>query len=186
MRGPKQKFPRSGAGSPLKPMVLAESCPETVGTGWSYVDLGDSTRVALMLTPIGRGSVREQTTEVLSRLQSVLDRQSLPMTVTTVTVFLRDQRDQKEVEGLFRQEYGKDIPAINYVLQPPCCGAVLALEAWAIGGADVRVRHFGPHALAVSYDSVRWVYCAGLDVEPNPTGVYAQAFEGMRKMRACL
>ena len=29
---------------------------------------------------------------------------------------------------------------INYVLQPPCSGAALALEAWAVGGQSVRIE----------------------------------------------
>jgi enamine deaminase RidA (YjgF/YER057c/UK114 family) len=186
MRGVEQTCSRAGSGSVLTRMVLTETCRPTEGAGWSYVDLGDSTRVALMLTPSGRGCVSEQTAEVLSRLESVLGKQTPPMAVTMMTVFLRDGTHQAEIEVLFREQYGSDIPAINYVLQPPCCGAALALEVWAIGGSDVRVQHFGPHALAVSYDSVRWVYCAGLGAGPNPAGVYAQAFEALRNMRASL
>jgi enamine deaminase RidA (YjgF/YER057c/UK114 family) len=185
MRGVKQLCSRAGTASPST-MVLAESCRESEDAGWSYVDLGDSTRVALMLAPGSRGSVREQTAEVLSRLKSLLNRQAVPMTVTMATVFLRDGGDQADIETLFREEYGKEIPAINYVLQPPCCGAALALEVWAIGGVDVRVEHFGPHALAVSYDSVRWVYCAGLSAGPHSAGVYAQATEALGRMLAAL
>jgi enamine deaminase RidA (YjgF/YER057c/UK114 family) len=49
---------------------------------------------------------------------------------------------------------------INYVLQPPCNGAAIAMEVWAIGGPDVRLERFGNNSIAVSYDSVRWVYAS--------------------------
>ena len=71
--------------------------------------------------------------------------------MTLQTVFLKDARDQAECEQLFAEFAGSKPPVTNYVLQPPCCGAALALEAWAIGGKSVRVEHFGSHALAVAY-----------------------------------
>ena len=74
----------------------------------------------------------------------------------------------------------------NYVLQPPCCGAALALEAWAIGGESVRVERFGAHALAVAYDSVRWVYCAGVAPAPASRGVYPQTLDVLGQLRAAL
>ena len=74
----------------------------------------------------------------------------------------------------------------NYVLQPPCCGAALALEAWAIGGPDVRLERFGPHALAVSYDSVRWVYCAGIGWADTPGDVHTGTLTALAQMRAAL
>jgi enamine deaminase RidA (YjgF/YER057c/UK114 family) len=72
------------------------------------------------------------------------------------------------------------------VLQPPCCGAALALEAWAIGGKSVRVEHFGSHALAVEYDGVRWVYCAGVKPTASLRGVYPQTLDALRRLRAAL
>jgi enamine deaminase RidA (YjgF/YER057c/UK114 family) len=62
----------------------------------------------------------------------------------------------------------------------------LAVEAWAIGGEDVRVEHFGPRALAVSYDSVRWVYCAGVRVGASVRGVYPQTLDALARLRAGL
>ena len=116
-----------------------------------------------MITPRGSGNVREQVREVLSVIRTVLEKQPQPMVVTVQTVFLKDARDQAECERAFAEFYGPELPVTNFVLQPPCGGAALAVEAWAIGGKDVRVEHFGPQALAVSYDSVRWVYCAGVN-----------------------
>jgi hypothetical protein len=62
------------------------------------------------------------------------------MTVTVQTVFLRDPADQAECERIFEGFYGPEAPVTNFVAQPPCCGAALALGAWAIGGSSVRVE----------------------------------------------
>jgi enamine deaminase RidA (YjgF/YER057c/UK114 family) len=153
---------------------------------YSLVDLGDSTRLALMLTPKGRGNFREQAGEVFALATSVLKRQPQPMVITFQTIFLRDTHDQAECERVLATHFGPNLPVTNFVLQPPCSGAALAMEAWAIGGDAVRVERFGPNTLAVSYDSVRWVYCAGLQPGPATAGVYAQTQEALARMRADL
>jgi enamine deaminase RidA (YjgF/YER057c/UK114 family) len=152
----------------------------------SFVDLGDSARLALVITPHGRGSGQEQAAEVLNRLQTVLKNLAQPMVVTVQTVFLRDAATQGECERLFAAYYGADLPVTNYVLQSPCCGAALALEAWAIGGPGVRVEHFGPSSLSVSYDSVRWVYCAGVRPDEVLQGVYPQTLDALERLGTAL
>jgi len=156
------------------------------GAQYSYVDLGDSARVALMIAPQGRGAFAEQVQEVLSRLAHVLEAQPQPMTITVQTVFLRDAGDQAECARMLADFYGANQPVTNFVLQPPCCAAALALEAWAIGGKSVRVEHYGPQTLAVSYDSVRWIYCAGVRPDGAVRGIYRQTMDGLERLRAGL
>ena len=168
-------------------MVFAETDAKLAeGSGCSRVDLGDSTRVTLVITPRGRGAFRDQVREVLSAMQAVLDKYSEPMTITLQTVFLKDARHQAECEQRFAEFFGAKPPVTNYVVQPPCGAAALALEAWAIGGKSVRVEHFGPQALAVSYDGVRWVYCAGVKPTASLRGVYPQTLDAMGRLRAAL
>jgi enamine deaminase RidA (YjgF/YER057c/UK114 family) len=167
-------------------MVFASARERVEGMQYSFVDLGDSARVTLMLTPHGRGSFHEQTGEVLRHLAAVLEKQPVPMTVTVQTVFLRDEKDRPECERLLAAHFGEGLPITSFVLQPPCAGAALALEAWAIGGPDVRLEHFGPQTLAVSYDSVRWVYCGGISLEPDDRGVWQQTTTAMRQLRTLL
>jgi len=168
-------------------MVMANGGPELGdGAQYSYVDLGDSARVALMIAPQGRGAFAEQVQEVLSRLAHVLEAQPQPMTITVQTVFLRDAGDQAECARMLADFYGANQPVTNFVLQPPCCAAALALEAWAIGGKSVRVEHYGPQTLAVSYDSVRWIYCAGVRPDGAVRGIYRQTMDGLERLRAGL
>jgi enamine deaminase RidA (YjgF/YER057c/UK114 family) len=71
------------------------------------------------------------------------------------------------------------------VLQPPCCGAALALEVWAIGGDQVNVQ-YGAHTVRVDYRDTRWTYCAGVQSR-NPTlGAYQQTFDVMTQLEAAL
>lgn len=161
--------------------------PRTSRNGeYARLDLGRLARVALMLTPVIRGSFREQARDVVRQLKETLRRQPGPMTVTSQTVFLRDALDQAECERVMAEHYGAEAPVTFYVLQPPCGGASLALEAWAIGGEAVRVQRFGPHTLAVGYDGVRWVYCGGMSASSSTSGAYEQGMEVLEGMRAAL
>jgi enamine deaminase RidA (YjgF/YER057c/UK114 family) len=172
---------------PESRMVLAQArAGQTSAAQHSYVDLGDSVRVALMVAPRGRGAFREQALEVLSAMQTVLALRTDPMVVTVLTVFLKDWRDQAECARLIADSFHPTPPVTNYVLQSPCCGAALMVEAWAIGGKSVRVERFGPHALSVAYDSVRWVYCAGIEPAPAARDVYAQTVDVLAQLRAAL
>jgi enamine deaminase RidA (YjgF/YER057c/UK114 family) len=168
-------------------MVVSEAGSGlAAGAAHSYVNLGDSARVALMITPQGRGTFREQAREVVSAMRTVLAKQPAPMVVTVQTVFLKDAQDQAECERLLAALPFSQRPVTNFVLQPPCGGAALALEAWAIGGDSVRVERFGSHTLAVSYDSVRWVYCAGIQPDGSLPEVYPQALDALGRLRAAL
>ena len=155
--------PSRGGALPAQPrMVAAGASPASnVDALHSCVDLGDSTRLALMITPQGPGGFREQAPEALSALRAMLDRHPESMAATVLTVFLKDPGDQAACAQLLASLFNPEPPVTNYVLQPPCNGAALALEAWAIGGKSVRVERFGPHTLSVAYDGVRWICCAG-------------------------
>jgi enamine deaminase RidA (YjgF/YER057c/UK114 family) len=168
-------------------MVIASARSQSGdGADYSYVDLGDSARVALMITPPGRGAFAEQVREVLSRLERVLGAQPQPMGVTVQTVFLRRAADEAECARLLADFYGANQPVTNFVLEPPCDGAALALEAWAIGGKAVRVERPSPQVLTVSYDHVRWVYCAGIKPRAAVRGTYAQTVDALEQMRTGL
>ncbi|MEI8044279.1 MAG: dioxygenase [Verrucomicrobiota bacterium] len=156
------------------------------GADFSYVDLGDSARVALMINPRVRGSCAKQLGEILSRLAHVLEQQPQPMTITSQTVFLREAGDEAECARVLAEFYGTNYPVTSFVLEPPCDGAALALEAWAIGGKSVRVDRHSPQVLTVSYDSVRWVYCAGIKPRAEARGAYSQTLDALEQLRAGL
>src|SRR5215468_174948 len=110
-------------------MVLTRpALTSSAGQGYSSVRIGDSIRVSLMLTPHGRGSLGEQVAEVLSAQQQILAHHRQPMFVTSQTVFLRNPADLESCRELLARHYESAWPATNFVFQPPCCGAALALE----------------------------------------------------------
>jgi enamine deaminase RidA (YjgF/YER057c/UK114 family) len=148
--------------------------------------LGSLARVSLMLVPQGVGSVEEQAREVLEIQQQILSRQRHPMTVTSQTLFLRDSADLAVCDQIVGESYRGSRPATNFVLQPPCCGAALALEAWAIGGPEVQIERFAPHITAVNYQGTRWIYCSEIRSGHPNQPVYHQAMDVLKRMAAAL
>ncbi len=175
----------SGAERPRRMVALPPARTQGEAPCCSLVDLGDSTRLPLMLKPRSRGSFAEQAREILCQLEIQLQHYPKPMAVTWQTVFLRDAADRAQCERLMGAHFGAHLPVTNYVLQPPCSGAALALEAWAIGGPDVRFERFGQHALAVHYDGVRWVYCAGVETS-GAGGAYAGTLQALERLSEVL
>jgi enamine deaminase RidA (YjgF/YER057c/UK114 family) len=136
--------------------------------------MGDSIRVSLMLTPQGRGSLRDQVLELLTLQEEILSRQRHRMVVTSQTVFLRNLTELIACRELMQQHFGANWPATNFVFEPPCCGAALAIESWAIGGPGTQLKRFGPNTAAVEYNGNRWVYCTGVTSPQNGADVYHQ------------
>jgi enamine deaminase RidA (YjgF/YER057c/UK114 family) len=142
--------------------------------------------MGIALAPQSRGSFAQQAREVLAGLREALSRPAHPVNVLTQTVFLRDAADEAELSPLLEEFYGDAVPATAFVLQPPCCGAALAMEVWAAGGENVKIERPGPHTTTLVYDSVRWVYCAGIRPEPRLKSAYEQTADCLARMRAAL
>ena len=100
-----------------------------------------------VLTPQSRAGFARQVAEVLDSLNAVLAQQPQPMTITVQTIFLRDAADQSACERVFARHFGSELPVTNFVLQPPCCGAALALEASALAEAGKADGEGGWRAL---------------------------------------
>ena len=147
------------------------------------LELGSLARLAIMAVPGTRGSFREQAQELLAQVRCIVSRQCTPLTPTTMMVFLRDGANEAVCRDLVRTTFGLATPVTTFVAQPPCCGAELGIELWALGGPDVKVERFGPDVMAVESDGIRWVYCGGLRGGPGPDGPCAESTRTFQHMR---
>ena len=150
--------------------------------GHVLVDLQPVHRVALAIAPKGRGAFAEQFREAMELIDEVLGHEDSPMEVTFQTVFLRHGDDEGEFRRLQIGRFEERTPATNCVVQPPCCGADLAIEAWAVGGPGAAVEFHHPQLVEVRYDGLRWLYCAGITPAPEADTAYAQSASVFRQM----
>lgn len=132
----------------------------------SVVDLGALARLAIMIEPVSRGSFSEQATELFAQLHCIVCCRETGLTPTTLMVFLRDAADETECRQTIALRFGEKAPVVSCVVQPPCSGAALGVELWAVGGENVEVKRFGPQAISVESDGIRWVHCGGVVGEP--------------------
>jgi enamine deaminase RidA (YjgF/YER057c/UK114 family) len=146
------------------------------------VELGSLARLAIMAVPGSRGSFREQAQELFTQLKCIVSRQATEVTPTTMMVFLRDQVDEAACRKLVRACFGKAMPVTTYVVQPPCCGAALGIELWAVGGLSVTVKRFGPHLLAVESEGIRWIYCGGIHGDATQDGAFGESLSAFKQM----
>ena len=152
----------------------------------SVVDLEKICRVALMVTPEGTGDVTDEAWEAISTIRAILKQQPSPMTVTMQTVFLRRAEDEAVCRRLFEAYYGDRLPATSFVIQPPCGGQSLAIEAWALGGKNADIQFISPNVVSAAYDGLRWIHIGGITPPKNVTSPYEQSRHVFEEMVARL
>lgn len=155
-----------GGGNKMPPCLLSDQ-------QHSVINLDRVCRVALMVTPQKGSDAIDEAWEAVSTIRVILKQQSVPMTVTKQAVFVRSADDIESFQRLFRAYYGERMPATSFIVQPPCGGQALAIEAWALGGEDVDVQFPATDVVTISYDGLRWIYAAGIS---SPSGA-ATAYE---------
>ena len=96
------------------------------------------------------------------------------MAVTTQTVYMRDTGNIDVLRRLMEAFYGERMPVTIFLPQPPCDGAELAIEAWAVGTRLAEIRHLGPDTVTVSYDGLRWIHTAASAPTDESTTAYEQ------------
>lgn len=154
---------------------LIHFAPAGCDKSHSTIRLGDVTRAVLMQTPRCSGSLSDQVAEVLDTMHTMLRRHEWPMLIPAQTVFLRDAKDQAACEKLFAASELHRFTVTHYVVEPPCSGAHLAVEAWAVGGPNVTVERLSPHSVAVAYDGIRWVHIGGVKPPLAGAGLHGEA-----------
>ncbi len=152
----------------------------------SVVNLENVSRVALMITPKETGDTIDQAWEAVSTIRAILKQQPQSMSVTSQTVFLRSAEDEEPCRKLFAAYFGSHTPATNFIVQPPCGGQALAIEAWALGGKDVDVQFPEPNVVTVTYDGLRWTQVSGVCPLNAATSSHAQGKQVFDEMAARL
>jgi len=148
----------------------------------AVLELGNLARLAVMVVPGSRGSFRQQAEELFAQLLCLVSRQATALTATTMMVFLRDGADEAECREIIRLGFDDAPPVTTFVVQPPCCGAALGVELWALGGPGVTVKRFGPHVLEVESEGIRWIHCGGIRGLAGRDGAYGEALSALRQL----
>ncbi|MBI2949390.1 MAG: dioxygenase [Verrucomicrobia bacterium] len=149
----------------------------------AVLELGSLAQFAVLGVPGIRGSFRLQAEELFAQLFCLLSRQTTALTATTMMVFLRHEADEAECREVIRARFGEALPVTTFVVQPPCSGAALGVELWALGGPGVTVKRFGAHVLAVESEGIRWIHCGGIGGYGGTDGAYGESAFSFQEMQ---
>lgn len=152
----------------------------------AILELGSLARLAIMAVPAGRGTFWEQAHELFAQVHCILHRQRISLVPTTLMVFLKDSRDEQVCREVIRTHFGDPPPVTTIVVQPPCCGAALGIELWALGGPDVHVERLGPEIMAVESDGIRWIYAGGIRANVPSTDPYRESIATFENLEHAL
>ncbi len=107
--------------------VCSHSCAATVGDlanhlppcllseqQYTVVEFGGAHRTVLMITPQATGRAIDQAWEAVSTARVHLNQQSVPMSVSMKTVFVRRAEDIDPFRNLFEAYYGKRMPPTSF------------------------------------------------------------------------
>ena len=140
-------------------------------------------RLALMVTPHPEGEFLDQAWEAFSTIRAILRQQGEPMAVTAQTIYMRDMANAAALQRLMEGFYGERTPVTIFLPQPPCDGAALAIEAWAVGTRQSQIDYHGPNLVSVSYDGLRWTQAAATAAVRAGYTAYEQSAEVFEAMR---
>jgi enamine deaminase RidA (YjgF/YER057c/UK114 family) len=130
------------------------------GVEYSVVELNDVDHVFAAALPRTGRNLREQTESAIESVTGVLRRLDAAGSLLHLTVFLADPSQTAACRQVLRELLGEDLPATSYVPQPPCSGALMAVEVFALGKGrqKVQIERISDQLLLARQDGRTWIY----------------------------
>ena len=158
------------------------------GYGYSVVDLNDVRHVLAVAIPGNGGTLQEQAHDALQTIQAVHEEESTRGSIVHQAVFVANPELIPTCREIITEFYGDELPATSYVIQPPCQGKLLAIEAIGVGRgkAEVHIERFSDQLVRVTHNALSWVHCANITPRDGVTGAYNQTISSLSKLRGVL
>jgi enamine deaminase RidA (YjgF/YER057c/UK114 family) len=169
-------------------MVL--SLPDAItrqSVACSVVAVNGVRHVYAAALPRGGHSLREQTRSAIGAVTEVLQGLDAAGSLLHLTVFLADATQVAACRQVVRELLRDDLPATTYVPQPPCAGALVAVEALALGRGreKVRITRVSDQLVLAQQDGRTWVYADQAVPLTSAPGVYEKtvcAYHHLRRL----
>ena len=155
---------------------------------YSVVQLNGVSQVLATAGPGTSGTLREETTDALETITSVMAAEGAAGAVIHQTLFLADGDSMAACRQLVREFYGRDVPATSFVVQPPCGGRRLAIEALALGqGREaVEIERISDQVVITRHQGVTSVYADHAVPRTSASGVYEKTLCSYQHLRRLL
>ena len=150
--------------------------------GYSVVEFDDVRRVFATVAPSRGVTLPEQTESALHTLRSLFQEIASPGSIVMQSVFQKNSDDRAACRTIIEESYGHELPATNYVLQPPCDGQLLSIEAWGLAarGDDLQIERHGGAVTIARHNGATWAYSAGVFPDAAAGSCYDRSLSAFR------
>jgi len=154
----------------------------------SVVELNDVGHVFATVVPGAGATLRDQARDALEGIAAVMSAEGAAGAVIHQAVFVADGESMAACRQIVREFYGRDLPATNYIPQPPCEGKRLAIEAMGLGrGRDkVEIQRISDQVVVTRHNGVAWVYADQAVPRTSAAGVYEKTICSYQHLRRLL
>jgi len=135
--------------------------------GYSIVEFDGVRRVFATVAPCRGVALLEQAESALQTIHKLFREEVGSGSIVMQSIFLRNIEDQAACRQIVEAFYGQELPATNYIPQPPCDGKLLSIEAWGLAGGsdDLQIEHCRGGMVTARHNGATWLYFA--DVHPD-------------------
>ncbi|MFP4057512.1 MAG: Rid family hydrolase [Candidatus Brocadiia bacterium] len=166
--------------------MIRKVCCE--GVGYAVADLNAVQYVFASAVPQNGSGLAEQAHGALATIARVVDEEGPQGAIVRQTIFVRDAAHIPACRQLIGEFYGPELPATDYVVQPPCEDKLLAIEAWGVSRkhGPLAIERVSEHLVVLRHSGIAWAHCAGMLPRTEAPGVHERALSAFARLRETL
>ncbi|HUT33707.1 MAG TPA: Rid family hydrolase [Planctomycetota bacterium] len=158
------------------------------GVGYSIADLTQVRYLFVSGIPRNGADLFEQAYGALTTVARVMHEEGARGGIVRQDIFIRDHALIPDCKKIIEEFYCDDLPATDYIVQPPCGGKLLEIEAWGVSRQKgrVEIERVSEHLVLLRHSDITWAHCAGIVPQTPAPGVHDRALDAFGRMRDLL
>ena len=158
------------------------------GVGYSVADLSQVRYLFVSGMPRDGADLFEQAYGALTAVARVMHEEGARGGIVRQDVFIRDHTLIPDCKKIIEEFYCDELPATDYIVQPPCGGKLLEIEAWGVSRkkGNVEIERVSEHLVLLRHSGITWAHCAGITPKTHARKVYPRAVNAFERMRTIL
>ncbi len=160
----------------------------TEGVGYSVADLTQVRYLFASGVPRDGADLFEQAYGALTTIARVMHEEGARGGIVRQDIFIRDHALIPECKKIIEEFYCDELPATDYIVQPPCGGKLLEIEAWGVSRqrGSAQIERVSEHLVILRHSDIAWAHCAGIVPQTAETRVHPRALNAFERMRDTL
>ena len=158
------------------------------GVGYSIADLTQVRYLFVCGIPRNGADLFEQAYGALTAVARVMHEEGARDGIVRQDVFIRDHALIPHCKKIIEEFYCDGLPATDYIVQPPCGGKLLEIEAWGVSRhrGRVEIERVSEHLVILRHSDIGWAHCAGITPKSRARKVHPRSLNAFERMRDVL